>query len=99
MQTNDATLQADIVDEGTNVLEYLQIVEKSEPGSVFIGKDGYFNFQQRTQDISSTAVKTFADDDLVFALVIAIKFFEQKEEYEKCAHLKQIQDIVEKFIK
>jgi hypothetical protein len=45
------------------------------------------------------AIKTFADDDLVFALVIAIKFFEQKEEYEKCAHLKQIQDIVEKFIK
>ena len=62
VETGKATLQADIVDEGTNVLEYLQIVEKSEPGSVFIGKDGYFNFQQRTQDISSTAVKTFADD-------------------------------------
>jgi hypothetical protein len=40
----------------------LQIVEKSEPGAVFIGKDGYFNFQERTQQISSTAVKTFADD-------------------------------------
>lgn len=62
VETGKATLQADIVDEGTNVLEYLQIVEKSEPGSIFIGKDGYFNFQQRTQDISSTAVKTFADD-------------------------------------
>ena len=62
VETGKATLQGDIVDEGTNVLEYLQIVEKSEPGSVFIGKDGYFNFQQRTQDISSTAVKTFADD-------------------------------------
>jgi len=57
-----ATLQADVVDEGTNALEYLQIVEKSEPGAVFIGKDGYFNFQERTQQISSTAVKTFADD-------------------------------------
>jgi len=62
VETGAATLQADVVDEGTNVLEYLQIVEKSEPGSVFIGKDGYFNFQQRTQDISSTAVKVFADD-------------------------------------
>lgn len=57
-----ATLQADVVEEGTNALDYLQIVEKSEPGAVFIGKDGYFNFQERTQQISSTAVKTFADD-------------------------------------
>ena len=49
--------------------------------------------------IDIDAIKTFADDNLVFALVMAIKFFECKEEYEKCAHLKQIQDIVEKFIK
>jgi hypothetical protein len=62
VETGKATLQADVVDEGTNALEYLQIVEKSEPGAVFIGKDGYFNFQERTQQISSTAVKTFADD-------------------------------------
>lgn len=62
IETGAATLQADVVDEGTNVLEYLQTVEKSEPGSIFIGKDGYLNFQQRTQDISSTAVKTFADN-------------------------------------
>lgn len=62
IETGKATLQADVVDEGTNALEYLQTVEKSEPGSIFIGKDGYFNFQQRTQDISSTAVKTFADN-------------------------------------
>jgi hypothetical protein len=62
VDSGQAFLQADVVDEGINALEYLQIIEKSEPGSVFIGKDGYFNFQQRTQDISSTAVKTFADD-------------------------------------
>jgi hypothetical protein len=62
VDSGQASLQADVVDEGINALEYLQIIEKSEPGSVFIGKDGYFNFQQRTQDISSTAVKTFADD-------------------------------------
>lgn len=56
------TLQDDAVDQGTNVLDYLQVVTQSEPGFIFIGKDGYFNFQQRTQDISSSAVKTFADD-------------------------------------
>jgi len=45
------------------------------------------------------AIVTFADDNLFYALELTIKFFEQKEEYEKCAHLKEIQDVVEKFIK
>jgi len=45
------------------------------------------------------AIITFADDNLFYTLELTIKFFEQKEEYEKCAHLKQIQDVVEKFAK
>jgi hypothetical protein len=45
------------------------------------------------------AILTFADDNLVYALALTIKFFENKEEYEKCAHLKQIQDMVERLIK
>jgi len=45
------------------------------------------------------AIIAFADEDIVYALVMAIKYFEQKEEYEKCAHLKQIQDVIESFIK
>lgn len=62
VETGLTTFQADVVDQGTNALDYLQTVAFSEPGFIFIGKDGYFNFQQRTQDISSTAVKLFADD-------------------------------------
>jgi hypothetical protein len=62
IDTGNATLQADIVDDGTNVLEYLQIIELSEPGNIFIGKDGYFNFQDRSVAVSSSAVTTFADD-------------------------------------
>jgi hypothetical protein len=45
------------------------------------------------------AIITFSDNDLVYALALTIKFFETKEEYEKCAHLKQIQDMVEILIK
>ena len=62
VETGLTTFQADVVDQGVNVLDYLQTVALSEPGFIFIGKDGYFNYQQRTQDISSTAVKTFADN-------------------------------------
>ena len=62
VDTGNATLQADVVNDGTNVLEYLQLIELSEPGNVFIGKDGYFNFQDRAVAVSSSAVTTFADD-------------------------------------
>jgi hypothetical protein len=45
------------------------------------------------------AIIAFADDNLVYALALTIKFFEDKEEYEKCTHLKQIQDMIERLIK
>lgn len=57
-----ATLQADVVPQNTNVLEYLQTIALSEPGIIYIGKDGYFNYQDRAHQISSTNVKVFADD-------------------------------------
>jgi len=62
VDAGQATLQADVVGQGTNVLDYLQTVNLSEPGAIFMGKDGYFNFQERTQVLSSTAVKLFSDD-------------------------------------
>jgi hypothetical protein len=62
IDTGQATLQADIVDEGTNALDYLQTVNLSEPGAIFIGKNGYFNFQERVQPISSTGIQSFTDD-------------------------------------
>jgi len=62
VETGQATLQADVVSEGTNVLDYLQTVNFSEPGAIFMGKDGYFNFQERNQPLSSTAVRLFSDD-------------------------------------
>jgi hypothetical protein len=44
------------------------------------------------------SIKTFTDGDLLFCLKLAIKYFENREEYEKCAHIKKIQDKVEKFL-
>jgi hypothetical protein len=62
VDTGQATLQADVVDEGTNVLDYLQTINFSEPGSIFIGKNGYFNFQERTFPLNSASIITFTDD-------------------------------------
>ena len=55
-------LQADVVADGTNALEYLQLVNSSEPGSIFIGKDGSFVFKDRAVAPVSAGQVTFADD-------------------------------------
>jgi hypothetical protein len=44
------------------------------------------------------ALFTFMDKDLLHTTKMAISYFEGVEEYEKCAHIKQIQDIVEKML-
>lgn len=41
------TLQADVIAPGTNALVYLQQIELTEYGQVFIGRDGSLNFQDR----------------------------------------------------
>lgn len=56
------TLQGDVVDEGTNALSYMQIVEQTESGSLFIAKDGYITFQDSLTGPSSSTTVDLADD-------------------------------------
>ena len=44
------------------------------------------------------ALSTFTDDNLLYASEMALRFFEEREEYEKCAHIKKIQDIIKKIL-
>lgn len=55
-------LQADIVDEGTIVLDYLNLVSSSEYGDIFIAKNGYLTFQDSTVGPSNTGLITLSDD-------------------------------------
>jgi len=55
------TLQADVVADGTNALEYLQLVNYSEPGKLFMGADGFVTFRDRTDAPTSTGLVTFSD--------------------------------------
>jgi hypothetical protein len=41
------TLQADTVEENTNVLQYLQLIESTEVGSLFMSRDGAVVFKDR----------------------------------------------------
>jgi len=50
--------------EGENALEYLQLVETSEQGQLFIGKQGDLIFRSRSSSTPrSVGLVTFADDD------------------------------------
>jgi hypothetical protein len=42
------------------------------------------------------ALKQYASEEFVISIKLSINYFEGTEEYEKCAHLKKIQDFVEK---
>ena len=44
-----------------NALTYLQSVERDEPGALFIAKDGFLTFRQRT-DLQQITSVSFADD-------------------------------------
>ena len=48
---------------GQNVLEYLQTVTNTEPGSIFIGSDGFIVFKDRTVAPVSGSQVVFADDN------------------------------------
>lgn len=62
IQEGVVTLGADVIDAGENALSYLQLIEKSEFGRLFVGKDGSLIFQNRTFAPSTDALATLSDD-------------------------------------
>lgn len=62
IDTGAQTLGADLIEDDTNVLSYLQRVEQSEPGRLFIGKSGDLVFRDRTVAPTSATLVDLADD-------------------------------------
>jgi hypothetical protein len=62
IEAGQFTMQGDVVDEGTVVLDYLNQVAQSEYGDIFIAKNGYFTFQDSSDGPSSASLLTLADD-------------------------------------
>jgi hypothetical protein len=62
IDTGAQNIGADVIEQGANALSYLQLVETSEPGRLFIGKDGFLNFKDRTVGAASTDIVALADD-------------------------------------
>lgn len=62
IEVGTQTLQADVIEDGTNALEYLQLVATSESGSVFVNKLGGFTFKGRNYLANITNSPVLADD-------------------------------------
>ena len=61
LETGFTTITGDTVAQDTNVLDYLQTVTRSEPGALFMGRNGHVVFKDRRTTAVSGGV-TFADD-------------------------------------
>lgn len=59
--TGSATLQADTVDAGTNVLAYLQAVNRTELGKLFMSRNGVLTFRGRDQTLDVLSGVKFSD--------------------------------------
>jgi hypothetical protein len=62
IEAGQFTIQGDVVEEGTVVLDYLNQIAQSEYGDIFISKNGYFTFQDSTDGPSSSNLLTLSDD-------------------------------------
>lgn len=56
------TLQADTVSWGSNVLNYLQLVARSDLGRLFSSRTGVLTFRDRLAAVDTAPTLTFADD-------------------------------------
>jgi len=65
IETGITTLQADVVPENENALTYLQLVETSENGKLFINVAGQLTFKSRATIPPLNASLVFADDATV----------------------------------
>lgn len=61
VETGQQFLQADIIDDGTNALSYLNTIAESEPGELFVSKTGDVKFLDRWAETLGTPI-AFADD-------------------------------------
>jgi len=64
IDTGLTTVSADTVVQNQNVLAYLQLVESTENGQLFINKSGLLRFKNRTNNPTENELAVFSDDGL-----------------------------------
>lgn len=62
VDTGRATLGTQAIEDGTNVLQYLQSIAVSEPGNLFISATGEVTFKQRSTPLDTNNLVSFKQD-------------------------------------
>jgi len=62
---------------------------------IFLRSWFYISKIDLNKELDQEALKFYAGEDLEVCLKLAISFFEEREEYEKCAHMKNILDFIQ----
>ena len=97
---NHKTFEHKILDFFSNMDEELDLYDVEQAGEFVVYNRAWFWISKiNTQDrICQEAILHYADDYLLTYVRFAISYFEDFEEYEKCAHLKKIQNILEELL-
>ena len=96
---NGVLFKGKITEYFGNVNDEIDIVDVNAAGQFMIHNRGWFwisQFEYNEEWIE--ALKKHSDDDLLGALNLSIYYFEEYEEYEKCAFLKKLQNNIEKYL-
>ena len=80
--------------------EELDLYDVEQAGEFVVYNRAFFWISKIniTEELHQDAIVYYADNHLLTYLKFSISYFQDLEEYEKCAHLKKIQDIVEKLL-
>jgi hypothetical protein len=62
INTGNTTLQETTVTLGTNALTFCQLIEASEPGSLFVSKEGFLTFRSRRYNPTYSGAIVITDD-------------------------------------
>jgi hypothetical protein len=84
-----------------SILDQELDIEDVEQAGEFVVYNKAFSWIEKidiNNKLHQSSILKFTDNTFLSYLKSSILYFEKFEEYEKCAHLKNIQNIVEKFL-
>jgi cation transport ATPase len=98
---NGTTFKKQVLNFFSKADTFLDTIGIDEAGEFMMFTRAYFwieGFKFRSK-VWKEALKNYSHEEFLVAIKLSMNYFEGTEEYEKCAHLKKIQDLIEKNIK
>jgi len=97
---NHRTFNKKIIGFFSRMDEELDLYDVEQAGEFVVYNRAFFWISKIdiTEESHQDAIIRYADDHFLTYIKFSISYFQDLEEYEKCAHLKKIQDIVEKLL-